>query len=146
MKYTELIIGIIIFAGVLSVMLTAAGTIGEYYGSNDAGEYTQLSKNYNDEYVKLGSDKEGALKQIQNKLDVAEFSVVSAAVGAIDAVLQGAKLLVSSIATVENVGSQIGEDTEGAIPPIVFTIIYSIIGVVLTIILLTIFIKMKPET
>ena len=145
MKYTSLIIGIILFSGVAYALFFAAGTIGESYESKDYITYQRLANTYVND-TELGTQENGTLQKIKVKLDNAEFSIVSAAVGAIDSVLQGAKLMLDSMTTVKRIGHQVQEDTTDYIPNIVFTIINSIIAVVIIIIILIVFIKMKPET
>ena len=145
MKYTQLIIGLVLFSGVLFALFFAAAEIGRDYQSDDYGVYEGLSKTYknNTEY---GTETNGTLKTISAKLDAAEFSVVSAAVGAIDSVLQAAKLMKDSVGTIGRVADQIQEDSKVEIHPIIPIIIKSIISIVLIIIILIVFLKMKPET
>lgn len=145
MKYTNLIIGLILFSGVMFVMFMAAAEIGKDYGSKDHAVYSELSNNYINN-TELGTEENGTLRKISSKLDEAEFSVVSAAVGAIDAVLQGAKLMKDSIETTGNIAERVAEDSQGRIHPIIPKIIKSVISVLVIIILLILFIKMKPET
>ena len=145
MKYTSLIIGIILFSGVLFVLFMAAGEIGQEYQSNDYVVYQELSNTYVNN-TELGTKDNGTLQRIQTKLDAAEFSLVSAAVGAIDSVLQGAKLMKDSIQVTSKVADQIQKDSQGRIHPIVIVIIKSIVAVLLIIIVFIVFIKMKPET
>lgn len=146
MKYTELIISIVIFAGILFAMLSSAATMGKDYSSKDFEKYDELANTYDKNYIDIGVQENGTLKKISNSLDKAEFSRVSAAVGAIDAVLQAAKLMINSIATVGKVANQASQDAEGLIPPIVIRIIKSIVAITLIMIVMVVFLKMKPET
>ena len=145
MKYTHLIVGIILFSGMLYILFFAAADIGKEYNSKDYKEYSRLASTYVNE-TEMGTDENGTLVKIQNKLDAAEFSLVSAAVGAIDSVLQGAKLLGDSIGTTARVAEQVRTDSQGVIHPIIPKIIKSIIAVTIIIIILILFIKVKPET
>ena len=145
MKYTHLIVGIILFSGMLYILLFSAADIGKEYNSKDYKEYSRLASVYVNE-TEMGTDKNGTLAKIQNKLDAAKFSFVSAAVGAIDSVLQGAKLLGDSLGTTARIAEQVRTDSQGVIHPVIPKIIKSIVAVVLVIIVLILFIKMKPET
>lgn len=145
MKYTQLMIGLVLFSGVLFSLFMIAATLGKDYQSDDYSEYEQLTNTYKNN-TELGTETNGTLKIISSKLDAAEFSLVSAAVGAIDSVLQGAKLMKDSVGTVGRVADQIQEDSKGIIHPIVPIIIKSILSIVIIIIILIVFLKMKPET
>ncbi|MBI2046683.1 hypothetical protein HYT26_00770 [Candidatus Pacearchaeota archaeon] len=145
MKYTELVIGVIIFSGVLFVLLFAAGSIGADYGSSDADTYLRLA-NVSANYTELETQKNGTIDKIKTRLDDAEFSIVSAAVGAIDSVLQGAKLMKDSIGTTGRLVDQVQEDSQGKIHPIVPKIIKAIITVTLIMIIFIVMMKVKPET
>lgn len=146
MKYTQLVIGIILFSGVMYALFFAAAEIGRDYYSDDSAVYSRLANAYADNYTTLGTKENGTLRKIGDKLDAAEFSLVSAAVGAIDAVLQGAKLMKESVDTTTRIAEQVQEDSQGRIHPIIPKIIKSIVAVTIIIIILVMFMKMKPET
>lgn len=145
MKYTQLIIGIILFSGLIFIIFNASAEIGKTYQSNDYTTYERLANTYKND-TEYSTRENSTLQKIKQKADNAEFSIVSAAVGAIDSILQGAKLMIDSATTIDRLGSQVRQDTEGIIHPIIFTIINSIIVAVLIIIVFILIMKMKPET
>jgi len=144
-KYINLVIGFILFSSLLFVLFYAAGDMGKTYESEDYETYQRLSNTYGNE-SSIDLEKNTTFKKMSDYLSEAEFSTVSAAVGAIDKVLQAGKLLKDSISTTSRVSYQVQEDSQGKIHPQVPLVINSIIYITIILIILTIFIKVRLET
>jgi len=142
LKYTDLVIGLIIFAGFLTFAFFASGTLGNDYESDDFQTYLNLETEYNE--TNIGLDNESEIRQEKDALSVTEaFDTASNLVsGALKAMLLVPKTLLTTTLLIDRVVEDMG------VPHFEFVanIIKSIIGVVLIVMVINVISRMKVET
>lgn len=148
MKYINLIIGVILFAGILSLLFNFMADVGGEYQDANTNTYTELQAEYGN-YTTIGHKEDGALREVQEKLEGADATTLASAVGVVDAAVDGGKQIKQSIGLTSEVVDKVTEDTsEGGIgiPPVFGIIVKSIIAAAAAIIILQLFLKFKAET
>lgn len=143
-KYSSIIIGMIIFSVFLTLIFAMGGSVSSQYQSDSATNFTELSGNYevysNDETV-----NNGTLRKIQSKLDDSS-NPVSVGADILIAAVDGVKLMFNSIATLNNVGNEVVNDSGGKIDPLFTKALGAILTVIFVVIVISMLMRFKPET
>ena len=145
-KYASYIVGLILFTGVIYMLFNIAGDGGEEYNSRDYGIYQNLTGSYN--YIdEIATDKSNStLRKMQSKLEIAQFTSIAAAVGALDNALEGTKLMFNSIETTKKISNTVMSGTSGYVDPYWFKMAVGIISVLIVLMVLYMLMRAKGET
>lgn len=144
-KYTNILIGLVLFSLFITLMFSMAGSIGTTYGSTSAENFTKLSGEYGVYITEEGTNANSTLRKIESKLGNST-NPISVGADILVAAVDGVKLMFGSVLTLNKVGDQVVEDSNGMINPLFKTAAASIIVIILVIIVISMLMRMKPET
>lgn len=143
MKYANLIMGLLIFMGVITLYLGWISSLSTDYNSIYATTYTDLAGKY--DYVdNISNSQDSTLRTISNTLDDAGFSYTSLGVAAIDQGVSATKQTAASIGVMSKIGGQLESDL--GLPLIFKSVIIGIITVVIVLGILFMIMRAKMET
>ncbi len=143
-KYTDLLIGVVIFAGFLGFAFFATGTLGQDYNSRDFQSYLDLQENYTG-YSDVGTSNKSLIRE-QNIITKVAQIASDAGAALLNGGVQAVKFIPDTFGLIGRVIDRV--ETDMGIEEIGFItdIIKSIIGIVVIIIVMTMFMRTKAET
>lgn len=144
-KYSTLVIGFILFSLFITLMFTAASLIGSDYGSQDAGNYSELAATYDDYITEESTEENSTFRKIQSKLESSN-SVISVGSDILTAAIEGVKLFGRTLITGGKVTDQLTEEMSGRVHPLFGIAIKSILAITLIIIVISMLMRSKAET
>ncbi len=142
-KFTDLLIGVILFSGFLAFAFYASGTLGQDYNSDDFQTYLDLQQDYN--YTGIGTSNESLIRD-QNIITRGAKIAGDAGAALLNGGVQAVKFIPDGIALTSIVIDRIVTDMGIPQVEIVATIIKSIISVVIIVMVVGMFMRFKAET